>query len=40
MKTFVQKKRAIEMDLAKTKAVNSFLVDQLREKFGPLMSRY
>lgn len=35
-----KKKRAIEMDLAKTKAVNSFLVDQLREKFGPLMSRY
>jgi len=35
-----EKKRAIEMDLAKTKAVNSFLVDQLREKFGPLMSRF
>lgn len=29
-----QKKRAIEIDLAKTKAVNSFLVEQLRAKFG------
>ena len=29
-----QKKRTIELDLAKTKAVNSFLVDQLRVKFG------
>lgn len=30
----IQKKRSIELDLAKTKAVNSFLVDQLRAKFS------
>lgn len=32
-----QKKRTIELDLAKTKAVNSFLVEQLRGKFGSLI---
>jgi len=34
LEELTQKKRAIEMDLAKTKAVNSFLVEQLRTKFG------
>merc|ERR1711933_496418 len=30
LEELTQKKRAIELDLAKTKAVNSFLVEQLR----------
>jgi len=34
LEELTQKKRAIELDLAKTKAVNSFLVEQLRAKFG------
>jgi len=34
----VAKKRTIELDLAKTKAVNSFLVDQLRAKFGGILA--
>lgn len=34
----IAKKRTIELDLAKTKAVNSFLVDQLRAKFGPILA--
>lgn len=31
------KKRSIELELAKTKAVNSYLVDQLRAKFGQFL---
>lgn len=34
----IQKKRTIELDLAKTKAVNGFLVDQLRAKFGHILA--
>ena len=34
----VAKKRTIELDLVKTKAASSFLVDQLRAKFGGILT--
>lgn len=37
IETLQNRKRIIELELAKTKAVNSFLVDQLKQKFGAVL---